>query len=104
MGEPESGYFAFADKGDLSPPPPHPIIEELRAQMRRKGKIVTGGLNFGSGTNIDCLIDQPYQFDFYDGGGLDIAFLGAAEMDKDGNVNVSGGSWRFRGGRPARGR
>ncbi|HVO84701.1 MAG TPA: hypothetical protein VMU60_09770, partial [Syntrophobacteria bacterium] len=42
MGETETGYFAFADKGDLLPPSPHPIIEELRAQIRRKGKIVTG--------------------------------------------------------------
>ncbi|MGE5789722.1 MAG: CoA-transferase, partial [Syntrophaceae bacterium] len=42
MGEKENEYFAFADKGDLQPPSGHPIIEELRAQIRRKGKIVTG--------------------------------------------------------------
>ena len=51
--------------------------------------IPTTGLNFGAMFNPSSIVDDGYQFDFFHGGGLDIAFLGFAEIDAEGNINSS---------------
>lgn len=62
---------------------------KLSVEQGITGGIPSSGSDFGLVYNPEVILESPYQFDWYDGGGLDMAILSFAEFDKDGNVNVS---------------
>ncbi|HBC91488.1 MAG TPA: acyl CoA:acetate/3-ketoacid CoA transferase [Pelotomaculum sp.] len=61
----------------------------LTTELGNFGGMPAKGPDFPSTWNSECTIEHPSMFDFYDGGGLDICFLGAAQIDEEGNTNVS---------------
>ncbi|NGP46647.1 acyl CoA:acetate/3-ketoacid CoA transferase [Bacillaceae bacterium SIJ1] len=53
------------------------------------GGVQAGGVDFGIGQNVYAMISHDQQMDYYNGAGVDVTFMGAGELDREGNVNAT---------------
>ncbi|GMA62002.1 acyl CoA:acetate/3-ketoacid CoA transferase [Alicyclobacillus fastidiosus] len=56
-----------------------------------------GGIDFGIAKNMEALLEHTFQFDFYNGTGVDFTFMGVGQIDGNGNVNSTKFSGRSTG-------
>lgn len=64
-------------------------LMHLTTESGTIGGVPASPPDFGHAYNAEAIIEHQVQFDYYDGGGIDLTFLGMAQMDQEGNINVT---------------